>query len=72
MEKSELKRCEVLDLKPSDVIIYKSNENRKNISNFENDELIRRLKSVFIKNKVVILFNGDTIKAIRNAKTNGN
>jgi len=68
MEDIKLKDCEIINLKINDIVIYKSNKNKKDVSNFEIEELVKRLKLIFPKNKCFILFNGDDIKIARNSK----
>ena len=68
MEDIKLKDCEVINLKPNDIIIYRSNHNKNNIRRIEVDEMMNRLKIIFPKNKVIILFNGDSILAVKNHK----
>jgi hypothetical protein len=68
MEDIKLKDCEVINLKSNDVIIYKSNKNKKDVSEYEMNEWIQRLKDIFPKNKIIMMWNGDTIQVARNKK----
>jgi hypothetical protein len=67
-DKINLKQCQVMNLKPNDVIIYKSDCKKSELSDFSRAEIISRLRVAFPKNKCVVLFNGDDIKISRNTK----